>query len=241
MGNLWGYGSPFITRLSPMGAALFAFYLSPVAIIWLRTFVEPGLKKTWPLFAVLSTISVLTTVVAKLIIREGEIGWLPWGWGWVLAYSFAAVILANASMDPNMYWLRWSTWWIGDMFAVPIFCYFASKSLSGYQPDMFFDRWIITGILMLTGLVLAMILWWGGMKTRNTTWADLRIPSEFYHTGIVWVILAAVIGHALLAVIFNRPNSWSANDWGWVVPLCIFVICAGIIDSFVVDTQKPGR
>lgn len=154
-------------------------------------------------------------------------------------FTIGMMTLIRVILEHELYFSRWTAFWLGDTIAIPLFAYFASYGLQEYHSaERWYDSKEILYVLALCGVLIGLALFNGAVNNRGVTWRYLlERPSELYHTFVIWPLLTAMVAKSIFLLIATRSTERSQFALKGVA--CAILLYVGFL---VYDAKwLPGR
>lgn len=148
----------------------------------------------------------------------------------IFGLTWGATTAIRVLIERHLYFTRWFAFNIGDTVFLPLFAYFTSKSLQGYEEtDRFYDKKWWKNSLVGIGAFATIVHQLVAFRLGDQSLEGLKKPSEWWHTSVI-VIGLTWLGSSVFQL-WNAPKSWAKS--------LAFLSFAGYIGTWVADYLRP--
>ncbi len=158
-------------------------------------------------------------------------------------FTFGMMTLIRVIFEHELYFSRWTAFWLGDTIAIPLFTYYASYGLQEYQKsDRWYDSKEFLLVLAFCGVTIGLALFNGAVQSRGVSWRYLiEKPSELYHTFVIWPLLTTMVAKSILLLIATRSTERSQFALKGVVCAILLYVGFLVYDAKWLPTRNnPG-
>lgn len=179
----------------------------------------------------------------RQVARRGYAGFTPvWAAIFAFSISFGMITLIRVVFEHDLYFTRWTVFWLGNSIVIPFYAFWASYGTGNYLPaKRKIDSPWFTVILAVIGAAAALWLFRDAVANRGVEWSELRRISELYHTFVAWPTLLALGAKSIPQLWVIRSQRRTQDAMPWIILAVILYICLVVYDAnFLPSRNDPG-